>query len=118
MKATVCLLGALIVANCVVTQYTAWEGHVRPLISAVEDLASCNATLNDTIERARSHVRAVNEENTQLKASLDEGVKMLQEEIQENNDLNDEIERLTWRNTILQNILDKLGTDEDETFEP
>ena len=119
------LFGILVVAHCGLCQYTTFSiaedlraGHIVPMAAAVQDLASCNASLNDRIERARLTVNRVNEENTRLKGALQEGVDMLKDEIEENNRLNDKIEDLTWRNTILQNILDKLGTDEDETFEP
>jgi len=126
MKALPYLFGILVVAHCGLCQYTTFTiaeslraGHLTPMYDTVRDLSSCNATLNDTIERARSVVRAVTDENTRLKASLSEGVRMLQEEIEENNALNEEIDRLTWRNTFLQNILDNLGVDNaDETFEP
>jgi len=61
-------------------------------------------------------VEVVTAENTRLKASLNEGVEMLKDEIAENNRLNHEIEILQMQLNTLQSIVDRLS--KESTNEP
>jgi len=117
------ILAALVVIHCTVAQYSMYLfteevriNSIVPMGDAVQNLASSNVILNQRIERARVTVEVVTAENTRLKASLNEGVEMLKDEIAENNRLNHEIEILQVKVNTLQNIVDRLP--KESTDEP
>ena len=122
MRPTVYAVAALVL--CCVCQYTMYQfveeirtNSLIPSMEAVSNLASNNAYLNDRIEWARKAVAVVNTENTQLKASLKEGIKMLQEEIEENNKLADENNNLRWQIDLLEQTIELLKEPEEEEME-
>lgn len=110
------VLAVLVLTHCIVTQVNMqafceelYQGHLMPMYTTVQNLASNNTSLNRRIEHARGVVEVVTEENTRLKVSLREGVEMLQEEIEENNKLNEQINNLNWRIRVLLQTIDQIS---------
>src|SRR4030042_1973317 len=109
------IVALLVVANCCVSHYTSYqfvdsirEDTLIPTVKAIGYLASSNTALNGRIERARQAVNTLAEENTRLKASLNEGVEMLKEEIEENNKLNQQIDNLNFHIKTLKETIKTL----------
>ena len=120
MKYGYAIVATLVLCHCLVAQVMMFQfceemrgGQLSPMYTTVQNLASNNSALNDRIERARATVAVVSDENTRLKASLREGVDMLQAEIEENNSLNERLENMAWRIEMLQNTIDRLVGDND-----
>lgn len=122
---TYTVMALLVVAHCLVSQYFMFtfieevrQQGVVPMYSTVQNLASNNTCLNSRIECARRTVATVSDENTRLRASLNESVEMLKDEIDENNRLNQQIENLEWRVSSLQDTLKQLTKGKYNELEP
>jgi hypothetical protein len=88
------------------TEFSAYQ-----MCSTVRSLAGSNKYLNARVERARQIMQTVRDANTQLKEAVATGTRMLTEEIEENNNLNEKIEMLIWKVGIMERALEVYDDD-------
>jgi hypothetical protein len=118
MKAILTTVVVLIVIHFGLLEYRmndyivkAHRDNVAPLSKTVRNVTAMLVNATDVLDDTRQVVDGVVISNRNLKASLKESVRMLQDQIEENNALHAKIEDLEWALEFLQDIVDKKEVD-------
>lgn len=94
------------------------QNCILPAVETSRDLAYANKYMHALTNTAREVVASVQEENTKLKAALNESTRLLVEERKECNKLRDQAGRFRWKIQELESIIDKLVAEEPVELKP